>query len=66
MDIPILSPRELDLVRLLVAAHTDKEIAREMGITARTVTAHMEHIRMKIHARNRVAVAVWAVRQGVV
>ena len=42
-----LSQREMDILRLAVAGKANKEIARELGISFRTVEIHRSHIRDK-------------------
>jgi DNA-binding NarL/FixJ family response regulator len=42
------TPREIEIIRLLVAGKTNKEIAAELGITLRTVETHRAHIMMKM------------------
>jgi non-specific serine/threonine protein kinase len=56
-----LSDRELAVARLVARGLTDKEIARRMSISPRTVEVHLAHIRRKLQLRNRAGVAVWAV-----
>ena len=43
-----LTARETDVVRLLLAGRTYEEIARELGITRRTVRAHVRTIALRI------------------
>lgn len=55
-----LTRRETEIVELLVDDLTDKEIARELGITHRTVRTHLERIYRKQRVRSRTgAVAAW-------
>jgi DNA-binding NarL/FixJ family response regulator len=42
------TPREIEIIRLLVAGKSNKEIAAELGITLRTVETHRAHIMMKM------------------
>ena len=60
------TPRELDVLRLLVEGRTNKEIAAELGISRATVKAHVEHIIPKLGASDRTQAAVRAVRLGLV
>ena len=56
-----LSPRERDVAALIAEGLTNAEIAARLAVTTGTVANHIEHIRHKLGARNRVMIAVWAV-----
>ena len=58
-----LSPREVDVLRLVVDAKTNGEIAVAMGISEKTVEKHMEAIFRKLGVASRVEAAVMAVRE---
>jgi predicted ATPase/DNA-binding CsgD family transcriptional regulator len=57
-----LSPREIDVLRLLVSGWSDKEIAAALAIGRRTVSSHVAAIRAKLDAPSRTAAATIAVR----
>lgn len=57
-----LSPRERQIVRLLVDARTNREIAEALQISERTVKSYMSTLMGKLKARNRVEVAIAARR----
>lgn len=59
-----LTPRELEVLGLLVAGCTNQEIAQVLLISPRTVAAHMEHILHKLEAPSRTLAAVRALRAG--
>lgn len=61
-----LSPRELDVVRLIARGRTNAEIATELFISVGTVKTHLGSVQSKINARNRVEVAAWAWERRVV
>lgn len=61
-----LSPREIDVVRLLVAGMTNQEIAAKLFISQHTVANHVVSILNKLGLESRTAVATWAVREGIV
>lgn len=61
-----LSEREIEVLKLIADALTDAEIGVMLGISAVTVKAHGANIREKIGADNRVAMAMYAVRKGIV
>ena len=61
-----LTPRELDVLRLLVEGNTDREIADALFIGHRTVASHVTHILGKLNVDSRTAAATQAVRRGMV
>jgi DNA-binding NarL/FixJ family response regulator len=61
-----LTTRELEILRLLGAGKTNKEIAAELQISERTARTHVSHILGKLDLTSRTQAALWAVRQGLV
>ena len=59
-----LTPREVDVVRLVARGLTNAEVARELFVSLGTVKAHLGHIGTKLGARNRVEIAAWAWEAG--
>jgi predicted ATPase/DNA-binding CsgD family transcriptional regulator len=59
-----LSPRELEVLRLLVEGHSDREIAATLAITYRTATSYVAAILNKLGVPSRTAAATYAVRHG--
>jgi HD-GYP domain-containing protein (c-di-GMP phosphodiesterase class II) len=59
-----LTERELEVLRLLVLGLSNKEIARRLAISPRTVQHHTIHIYGKTGVKSRGGVALWAVDQG--
>jgi DNA-binding NarL/FixJ family response regulator len=55
-----LSPRELDVVKLVARGLTNAEIAAQLFISVGTVKTHLASIQTKLPARNRVEIAAWA------
>lgn len=53
-----LSPREREILSLLVAGCTDREIADRLRISPYTVKNHVTRLREKVGARNRTAAVV--------
>ena len=57
-----LTAREFEVARLIAAGNTNAEIADELGLSPKTVSAHIEHILAKLGATRRAEVAAWASR----
>lgn len=58
----MLSPREHEVLRELAEDRTDREIASRLGISERTVRAHVSRIILKLGVASRVGAAVKFVR----
>jgi DNA-binding NarL/FixJ family response regulator len=61
-----LTTRELEVLRLLGAGKTNKEIGAELQISERTARTHVSNILGKLDLTSRTQAALWAVRQGLV
>ena len=61
-----LTPREIEVLERVVAGDTNQEIGEALCITENTVKAHLRGILEKLHLRNRIQAAVYAVREGLV
>ncbi|MBB3084137.1 helix-turn-helix transcriptional regulator [Geodermatophilus sabuli] len=59
-----LTPRELEVLGLLVEGCSNQEIARALVVAPRTVAAHLEHVLVKLGAPTRTLAAVRAERDG--
>lgn len=59
----LLTAQEKKVLKLIAEAQTNKEIAAALGISPSTVKRHLESIPKKLHLRNRVAAAVYAVEK---
>jgi two-component system, NarL family, nitrate/nitrite response regulator NarL len=60
----ILTRRESEILQLVAAGMSNKEIANELTITEGTVKNHVHNALEKLHLTNRVQAAAYAVRQG--
>jgi DNA-binding NarL/FixJ family response regulator len=58
--------REQEVLRMLVAGCTNKDIARPLGITERTVKAHVAKLLRKVGVPNRVMLSMHAIRHSLV
>lgn len=59
-----LTAREVEILRLLARGLLNKEIARRLAITPKTVGNHVEHIYAKIGVSSRAAAALFATEHG--
>jgi two-component system NarL family response regulator len=61
-----LTPRELEVLRLIARGLSNKEIAAELVIAENTVRNHVRNILEKLEVRSRVEAAMYAVREKLV
>jgi len=61
-----LSLRELEVLRLLVEGHSDRQIAETLSISAKTVGNHVSRILTVLNVETRTAAATHALRRGLV
>ncbi len=61
-----LSPRELAVLRRIAQGRANKEVARDLGISLRTVEGHLHNIFEKLRVGSRTEAIVHAVGHGVV
>jgi DNA-binding NarL/FixJ family response regulator len=59
-----LTPRELEVLRLVGAGNSNKKIAAELFISERTARTHVSHILRKLGLSSRTQAAVWAIHEG--
>lgn len=59
-----LTRRETEILDCLTAGSSNKQIARDLGITEATVKIHMKSLIRKIGVRNRTQAALWAINSG--
>ncbi|MCB2020112.1 MAG: response regulator [Rhizobacter sp.] len=60
----LLSPRELEILRLIAQGASNKEIGRDLGIAETTVKIHVQHLLRKLGLSSRVQAAVYASEHG--
>jgi DNA-binding NarL/FixJ family response regulator len=63
---PELTPRELEVLRLVAMGKANKEIAAELAISERTARTHVSRILRKLRLTSRTQAALWAVRERLV
>ncbi|HEU4336184.1 MAG TPA: response regulator transcription factor [Nocardioides sp.] len=61
-EVSALSPREAEVLRLVVDGLLNKQIAQRLGITERTVKAHLTSAYQRIGVADRTQAALWAQR----
>lgn len=61
-----LSPREREVLRLLVDGHSSREIADALFISPRTASTHVSNILAKLGVTNRTAAVAHALRHGLI
>jgi DNA-binding CsgD family transcriptional regulator len=59
-----LSPRETDVLRLIAAGQSNKQIAAELSLSVHTIERHITNLYAKIDARGRGDATAWALRHG--
>ena len=61
-----LTAREVEVLGLLARGHSNKEIARALTVTPKTVSNHVEHIYSKIDVSSRALATLFATQHGLV
>jgi serine/threonine protein kinase/DNA-binding CsgD family transcriptional regulator len=59
-----LTPRELEVIRLVAEGLSNKEIGQSLSISPRTVNFHLDNLFAKLGVRSRTEAAIFALRQG--
>jgi len=61
---PVVSEREKQVLRMMAAGHSNKEIAEALGITIKTVEVHKANAMRKLRLRGRIDVVRYAILHG--
>ncbi len=61
-----LTPRELEVVKLIAEAYTNRQIAEALSLSEKTVESHRGHVLAKLGMRDRVELVRYAIRRGLV
>ena len=64
--VTVLTPRELDVLKLVAQGLSNAEIARRLVLSEHTVHRHLANILRKLGLSSRAAAAAWGVRTGLV
>jgi DNA-binding NarL/FixJ family response regulator len=59
-----LTNREVDVLRLLARGHTNRQMARQLGLSPKTVSNHVEHTYAKLGVSSRAAATLYATQHG--
>jgi DNA-binding NarL/FixJ family response regulator len=65
-DFNLLTPRELEVLKLIAEGHTSKEIAAMLVISIKTVDRHRTNMLDKLGMRDRVELTRYAIRRGLI
>ena len=60
----VLTPREVEIARMVAEGLTSREIAEAMHISSRTADNHVQHILDKLDLRSRNQIAAWVARSA--
>jgi DNA-binding NarL/FixJ family response regulator len=60
----VLTPREIDVLKLVAQGLTNPDIARHLVLSEHTVHRHLANILRKLSLSSRAAAAAWAARTG--
>jgi NarL family two-component system response regulator LiaR len=60
-----LTPRELEVLRLIAQGMSNREIAQALTISEKTVKTHVSNILGKLHLADRTQAAIYAHRHGI-
>ena len=61
-----LSPREVDVLRLIALGNTNTEIGEQLYLSVRTVETHRSHIQQKLRLSSRAELVAYAIDRGLI
>ncbi|MGH2999037.1 MAG: response regulator [Gaiellaceae bacterium] len=65
-EFDVLTPRELEVLKLIAEAQTSKQISEALFISVKTVERHRQNILDKLGMRDRVELTRYAIRRGLI
>ena len=65
-ELELLTPRELEILKLIAEGHNSKEIAAALVLSIKTVETHRANILSKLGMRDRVDLTRYAIRRGLI
>ena len=63
---PHLTERELEIITALARGQSNKQIARDLSISEKTVRNHISNIYKKLHVYDKLGAVLYAIREGLV
>jgi DNA-binding NarL/FixJ family response regulator len=63
---PVLTPREVEVLRLICAGRSNREIAAELGLSVNTVGVHRAHIMEALGVHKTAELVAYAIRNGLI
>jgi DNA-binding NarL/FixJ family response regulator len=63
---PVLTPRELEVLKLVAQGLSNPDIAQRLILSEHTVRRHLANILRKLDLSSRTAAAAWGVRTGLI
>jgi DNA-binding NarL/FixJ family response regulator len=63
---PVFTPREKEVLELLVGGRANQEIAEPLGMAIRTVKSHVAKLMRKVGVRNRIGLSAYAISHSLV
>lgn len=61
-----LTPREIEVLKLIAAGYVRKEVANKLSISIETVKTHMHHIFLKLNVTTAAGAVGKAMRKGII
>ena len=61
-----LTPREMDVLRLMADGLTTREIGAQLGMRFKTAACHRNRILQKVGVKSTVSAVRWAIRRGLI
>lgn len=65
-ETPLLTPREVEVIRLLAQGLTNQEIAQRLVVAESTIKTHIRNILRKTHTHNRAEIVARAMQMGLI
>ena len=62
----LLTPREIDVLRLVAAGNANKEVAAQLSVTEETVKSHVRNILAKLGANDRTHAVAIGLKRGII